>query len=62
MISGTAAAVEHGLQLVEMVLEKRLCRIVTVDDMQFLFMPVRGRIDAVFILMRLQEEYYSRGK
>ena len=27
----------------------RLCRIVTVDEMQFGFMPERGTIDAVFI-------------
>ena len=31
-------------------LEKRLCRIVTVDDMLFGFMSERGTIDAVFIL------------
>ena len=42
--------------------EKRLCRIVSVDVMQFGFVPERGTIDAVFILRRLQEEYYSNGK
>ena len=30
---------EHGMKVVEMVLEKRLCRIVTVDEMQSGFMP-----------------------
>ena len=39
--------------MVESVLEKRLCRIVTVYEMQFGFMPERGTIDAVFILRRL---------
>ena len=29
---------------------------VKVDKMQFGFMPEKGRIDAVFILRRLQEE------
>ena len=33
---------EHGMKVVE-----RLCRIVTVDDMSFGFMPERGTIDAV---------------
>ena len=33
-----------------------LCRIVTVDEIQFGFMPERGTIDAVFILRRMQEE------
>ena len=41
---------------------KRLHRIVTVDEMQFGFMPERGTIDAVYILRRLQEEYHARGK
>ena len=54
---------EHGMmEVVERVLEKRLCRIVTVDDMQFGFMPERGTIEAVFILRRLQEEYHDEGK
>ena len=38
--------------MVERVLEKRLHRIVTVDEMQFAFMPDRT-IDAVFILRRV---------
>ena len=43
-------------------LERRLCRIVSVDEMQFDFMPVSGILDAVFILRRLQEEYHAKGK
>ena len=38
--------------MVERVLEKRLCRIVTVSKIQFGCMPERGTIDAVFILRR----------
>ena len=34
----------------------------TVDEMQFGFMPERGTIDAVFILRRMQEEYHAKGK
>ena len=30
---------EHSMKVVERVLEKRLCRIVSVDEMQFGFMP-----------------------
>ena len=40
---------EHGMKVVERVLLKRLRRIVSVDKMQFGFMPERGTIDAVFI-------------
>ena len=34
----------------------------SVDEMQFGFMPERGTIDAVFILRMLQEEYHAKGK
>ena len=53
---------EHGMKVVEWVLEKRLCRVVTVDEMQFGFTPERGTIDAVFILRRMQEDYHDKGK
>ena len=35
---------EHGMKVVEMVLEKRLCRMVTVDEMQFGFIPEREKL------------------
>ena len=41
---------EHGIYVVEMVLEKRFNRIVTVDEMQFGLMSERGAIDAMFML------------
>ena len=41
------------MKVVEIVVEKRLRRIVSVDEMQFGFMPERGTIDAVFILRRM---------
>ena len=50
------------MKVVERVLEERLHRIVTVDEMLFGFMPVRGAIGAVFILRRQQEEYHAMGK
>ena len=53
---------EHGMNVVERVVERRPRRIVSVDEMQFGFMNVRGTIDAVFILRRLQEEYHAKGK
>ena len=53
---------EYGIKLMERVLEKRLCIIVTVDEMQFGIMPERGTIDAVFIWRRQQEEYHAKGK
>ena len=47
---------EHRMKGMERVLEIRLHGIVTVDEMQFGFVPERGTIDAAFILRRLQEE------
>ena len=51
---------EHCMKVVKRVLEKRLCRIVTVDEMQFGFMPERRTADAVFILRWMQEEYNAK--
>ena len=53
---------EHGMRVVERVLGKRLRRIVSVDEMQFGFMPELGAIYAVFIFRRMQEEYHAKGK
>ena len=53
---------EHGMKVVERVLGKRLCIVVTVDEMQYCFMPEKESIDTVFILRRVQEEYHAKGK
>ena len=39
---GAVRLLEHGMEVVERVIEKRLCGIVSVDEIQFGFMPVRG--------------------
>ena len=59
---GAVKLLEHGMKVEERVFEKRLSRIVSVDEMQFGFMPERGAIDAVFILRRMQEEYHAKGE
>ena len=51
---------EHATKIVEKVLEKTLT--VTIDGMQFGFVPGKGTIDAVFILRRIQEGYLARQK
>ena len=66
VIAGTAVAMvkllEHGMKVIVGVLEKRLHRMVTVNKMQFGFMPSRGTIDAVFMFRSLQEEYRAEEK
>ena len=50
------------MKVVERLLEKRLCRIVSVDEMRFGIMLERGTIGAEFILRWKQEEYHAKGK
>ena len=57
VISETAVAIElheHGMKVVKRVVEKMLNKIVTVDEMQFVFMSERGTIDVVLMLRTLQ--------
>ena len=51
---------KHGIKVVERLLEKRLNRLVKVDQMQFGFMPDRSKVDAYFILKRMQENTLRR--
>ena len=41
---------------------RRFHIIVTVNEVQFGFIPESGAIDSVFTLRRLQEEYHAKGK
>ena len=43
-------------------LERKLHRILYVDEMQFGFMPEKGTIDAVFTLSRMQKWYHANVK
>ena len=60
--NGVLKLLEHGMKVVKRVLKKMLHGIVSVDEMQFGFMPDRGTINAVFILRRMQEEHHAKGK
>ena len=53
---------EHGMKVVERLLEKRLRRLVKVDQMQFGFMTGRSKVDAIFILRRIQESYLGTNR
>ena len=53
---------EHGMKVVERLLEKRLRRIVKVDQMQFCFMSGRSTVDDIFILRRMQESYLVKNR
>ena len=51
---------EHGMKVVERLLEKRLRRLVKVDQMQFGFMSGKSTVDAIFILRRMQKSYLEK--
>ena len=40
---------------------ERLGKTGTVDKVSFGFMPEKGTMDVVFVLGKLQEEYYAKG-
>ena len=49
-----------GMKRVESLLEKRLKRLVEVDQMKFGFMHGRSTVDAMFIFRRMQESYLEK--
>ena len=53
---------EHGMKVVERVLQRRLQAIIKIDGMQFGFMPGKGTVDAIFITCRIQECYTHKKK
>ena len=53
---------EHGMKVLESVLEKRLRGKLSISDMQFGFMPGRGTTDAIFVVRQLQEKFMEKNK
>ena len=53
---------EHGMKILEKVLESRIRQIVELDEMQFGFTPGRGTTDAIFIVRQIQEKFRAKGR
>ena len=53
---------EHGMKIIERVLESRIRALVDFDKAQFGFMPGKGTTDALFLVRRLQEEHRAKDK
>ena len=53
---------EHGIKVLERVLERRLRMKVNIDDMQFEFMSGKGTVDAIFIVRQLQKKFMEKRK
>ena len=52
---------EHGMKVMKRIFEKRLRKVVELDEMQMGFMQRRGTIDAIFIIRQLMEKYEIAG-
>ena len=51
---------EHGIKVIERVLERRIRALVDMDEAQFGFMPAKGTTNALFLVRRLQEEHRAK--
>ena len=53
---------EQPMKVLERVLEKRIRYHVSIDNMQFGFMPGKGTTDAIFIMRQVQEKHQAKKK
>ena len=51
---------EQGMKIMEHILNTIIRSQVSIDEMQFGFMPSRSTTDAIFILRQLQERFLSK--
>ena len=53
---------EHGLKVLETVLDKRPRQIITIYRMQFVFSLGKGTADAIFMMRQVQEKMLERAR
>ena len=53
---------DHIMKILERIVEQNIRELITLNDMQFGFMPGRGTTDAIFIVRQMQEKYNAKGK
>ena len=51
---------EHVMKVMERIVDGLIREMMTIDEMQFAFVPGRGTTDAIFIIRQLQEKFLSR--
>ena len=50
------------MKVIERIFERRLRKVVKLDEMQMGFLPGRGTTDAIFIMRQLLEKYEMAGR
>ena len=50
------------MKVIERIFERRLRKVVKLDEMQMGFMPDRGTTNAIFIIRQLLEKYEMAGR
>ena len=53
---------EHGLKILERILDKRIRKVIKIDPKQFGFMPGKSTVGAIFIVRQLVEKRIYRRK
>ena len=53
---------EHGMKIIERMLERKIRALVDFNEAQFGFMSGKGTTDALFLVRRLQEEHRAKDK
>mgnify|MGYP007071599789 CR=1 FL=1 len=53
---------EHGMKVLERVLERKLREKVNIDGMQFGFVPGKGTTDAIFVVRQMQEKFVAKNR
>jgi hypothetical protein len=51
---------EHVMKVMERIVDEMIRELISIDEMQFAFVPGRGTTDAIFIIRQLQEKFLSR--
>ena len=53
---------QHAMKIFERVLERQIRTLISLNRMQFEFMPGKGTMDAIFIVSRMGKEYQKKEK
>ena len=50
------------MKIIEMIVERRIRTLITLNKVLFGFMPGKGTVDSILVVRRMQEEYQKKDK